>query len=307
MVKLAKGISVREAIQFAFKGKDIINAMFKHLPPLNIEFEKVFSPYLLLKKKRYAGWKTLLDSMSKVRMQLEDGGKVFEVGITETMHLSGVEAVRRDNAPIAASTVGKVLELLLKDRDPKGADAYCKNVVRSLHTQQVKVEDLTITKGLTKMHYANAQPHVKLNERKMDREGPEAGYRVGDRIPYVVCCLNRSGRVYDNAEEPSYVTEHKIPIDVPFYIRHISRPLRKIMDKVFQKGHTASEILAGPHTLVRVQAPCSNRIGTVGAHFAVVGRTDVRRNGAPEPPVQPTRLLRSSTIGAYFAVIGKQK
>ncbi|MAD83789.1 MAG: hypothetical protein CL912_12575 [Deltaproteobacteria bacterium] len=78
----------------------------KFIKPIKLEFEKVYFPYLLINKKRYAGlyW-TNPDKYDK-------------------MDTKGIETVRRDNCRLVQNVIETVLRMILIDRDVQGAQEY---------------------------------------------------------------------------------------------------------------------------------------------------------------------------------------
>jgi DNA polymerase delta subunit 1 len=75
----------------------------KFIKPIKLEFEKVYFPYLLINKKRYAGlyW-TNPEKYDK-------------------MDTKGIETVRRDNCRLVQNVIETVLRMILIDRDVQGA------------------------------------------------------------------------------------------------------------------------------------------------------------------------------------------
>lgn len=215
---------VLEVFEMAKIGQDIINAAFKHMPPLKIELEKGFLGFIQRGRKRYAGRKYLLDPKK-------------ELGYVVSLHVSGVESVRRDNAPVVGSTVKRIIELLLEDRNPQAARDYVRDVVRKLRRRELAMDQLTITQGIAKEHYKDKQPHVEVNKKIIARAKGDvnAGYRVGERVPYVVCNITtgKNYKVSENAEDPQFAEKNDIPINVEYYLQKMEKPVRKIMDKVF--------------------------------------------------------------------------
>jgi DNA polymerase delta subunit 1 len=76
----------------------------KFVNPIKLEFEKVYFPYLLISKKRYAGlyW-TRPDKWDK-------------------MDAKGIETVRRDNCRLVSTVIGTCLKKMLIERDVVGAE-----------------------------------------------------------------------------------------------------------------------------------------------------------------------------------------
>ena len=70
----------------------------KFVKPIKLEFEKVYFPYLLINKKRYAGlYFTNPDYHDK-------------------MDCKGIETVRRDNCQLIAKMMNSCLQKILIDR-----------------------------------------------------------------------------------------------------------------------------------------------------------------------------------------------
>jgi len=103
-----------DSVMVKFGTKDLAEAMklgeeaanyvsSKFVKPIKLEFEKVYFPYLLINKKRYAGlyW-TKTEKYDK-------------------MDTKGIETVRRDNCLLVQTVIEKVLRMILIDRDVQGA------------------------------------------------------------------------------------------------------------------------------------------------------------------------------------------
>ena len=75
----------------------------KFIKPIKLEFEKVYYPYLLINKKRYAG------------LYWTNSTKY------DKMDTKGIETVRRDNCRLVQTVIETSLRMLLIDRDVQGA------------------------------------------------------------------------------------------------------------------------------------------------------------------------------------------
>ncbi|XP_058089815.1 DNA polymerase delta catalytic subunit isoform X2 [Magnolia sinica] len=117
--------------------------------PIKLEFEKVYYPYLLISKKRYAG--LLWTNPEKF----------------DKMDTKGIETVRRDNCLLVKNLVTECLHKILIDQDVPGAVQYVKNTISDLLMNRMDLSLLVITKGLTKTgdDYAVKTAHVELAER----------------------------------------------------------------------------------------------------------------------------------------------
>lgn len=87
---------LKEAMDLGKEAAEYVSDKF--IKPIKLEFEKVYFPYLLINKKRYAGlYFTNPDKYDK-------------------MDCKGLETVRRDNCPLVANVMNACLKKLLIDR-----------------------------------------------------------------------------------------------------------------------------------------------------------------------------------------------
>ena len=165
-----------------------------------LELEKIYAPFYLLAKKRYAGLK--YDSPG-------GAGK---------LSTSGLELVRRDNAPCLPVIQKAFLHTLIVDGDPGRAMRDYHAAIRGLGN--LSLGQFTLTKKLAKSNYATPQIHANLNARLAARPGCEA-YKIGDRVPYVVAV--GAGKLYTRGECPKYIEmqiarlECPVRVDVDWY------------------------------------------------------------------------------------------
>ncbi|KAJ3576454.1 hypothetical protein NP233_g410 [Leucocoprinus birnbaumii] len=200
----------------------------KFIKPIKLEFEKVYWPYLLISKKRYAGlyW-TKLEKWDK-------------------MDSKGIETVRRDNCRLVSTVIETSLHKLLIDRDTKAAESYVKQVISDLLQNKIDMSQLVITKALAKTDYTGKQAHVELAERMKQRDAGSAP-ALGDRVAYVIIKGIKGAAAYEKSEDPLYVLENNIPIDTKYYLENqLSKPLMRIFEPIL--GEKASSLLSGDHT-----------------------------------------------------------
>lgn len=77
------------------------------------------------------------------------------------------------------------VDTLLKKEDKEGALEVIRNAIRDLVCDRVPIEDLILSKKLSKMHYKTLVPHLQVRKDILARE-PSRVPLLGDRIPYVV-------------------------------------------------------------------------------------------------------------------------
>eukprot|EP00096_Caligus_rogercresseyi_P008611 TRINITY_DN2778_c0_g1_i3.p1 TRINITY_DN2778_c0_g1~~TRINITY_DN2778_c0_g1_i3.p1 ORF type:complete len:379 (-),score=112.51 TRINITY_DN2778_c0_g1_i3:274-1410(-) len=233
MVKF--GVStVAEAMKLGEEAAKKVTESF--INPIKLEFEKVYFPYLLINKKRYAG------------LYFTNPNK------HDKMDCKGIETVRRDNCTLVAKLMNECLEKLLIDRDPTGAVAYAKTKIADLLCNRVDISNLVITKELTKTDkdYTAKQAHVELANKMKKRDAGSAP-KLGDRVPYVIVAASKGTPAYMKAEDPIYVLENNIPIDTEYYLTNmISKPLLRIFEPILGEGKAESVLLRGDHTRTKI-------------------------------------------------------
>ncbi|XP_023636370.1 DNA polymerase delta catalytic subunit isoform X2 [Capsella rubella] len=200
------------------------------IKPIKLEFEKVYFPYLLINKKRYAG--LLWTNPQKF----------------DKMDTKGIETVRRDNCLLVKNLVTESLNKILIDRDVPGAAEFVKKTISDLLMNRIDLSLLVITKGLTKAgdDYEVKSAHGELAERMRKRDAATAP-NVGDRVPYVIIKAAKGAKAYERSEDPIYVLQNNIPIDPNYYLENqISKPLLRIFEPVLKNA--SKELLHGSHT-----------------------------------------------------------
>lgn len=148
--------------------KKATKALFKD--PIDLEYEKVYFPLLLLSKKRYIG-----------ELYSENPYK------PDKLDNKGVVLKRRDNFELLKKLYSGVLEILMK----KGtfglneAREYIEDVLFKIVNNEFKdLDDFVISKLLKDTYKSKNIPHVVL-ARKMNARDPGSGASSNDRVPYV--------------------------------------------------------------------------------------------------------------------------
>lgn len=197
------------------KGNQIVSKI--KLPgKLTLEFEKIFRSFLILTKKRYAGW-----SFEKVDGEWSD-----------KIEMKGIETVRRDWPDIVTETMNVVLNTILKEGDIKKAIKFVQGEVDMLVTGSVDLKKLTVTKSITKSldRYDGMLPHIELAKKIRERD-PSQTPTPGTRISYIIIRGNQM--LSKRAEEPEYIKEHNLKIDSSYYIENqMLPPLERIFSVI---------------------------------------------------------------------------
>lgn len=251
------GMSQEDAIKHSWKlgeeAAEICNDMFKK--PNDLELEKVYCPYILYSKKRYAA-----------KMWTQNNAGEMEM---EKIDVKGLQLVRRDNTPYTRDVSKEVLDKILESNDPEPAITLAMVRARELLNGQVTINRLIMSKSLsdeykTKPHcreclspmdegcgcnkgfmdkwkYSRmmneepqpipAQPHVHVIE-KMNARNPGSHPHTGDRVPFVlVKTEDPKAKMFERAEDPKYVEENELELDYMYYFTNqLKKPIEDLLD-----------------------------------------------------------------------------
>lgn len=190
------------------------------LPPNDLEYEKFYYPILLKGKKRYAGHK-------------------FEPGLAPKLDVKGFECVRRDFAPIVSKTQKQILIKLCKENNVQGAIAYARDVVLKLLRNDIPIEDLTMSKQLTRRpeDYKNPAPHTELAKRLQATQPAHIAPKTGDRIDFLIRPGYKGEKTCTRAVTPEDVREGRASADTRWYLSNqLQKPLQRIFEMIMDNS-----------------------------------------------------------------------
>merc|ERR1719436_664074 len=235
--------TVAESMKLGQEAAGLVTEKF--VKPIKLEFEKVYFPYLLINKKRYAGlYFTKAETWDKIDCK-------------------GIETVRRDNCPMVAKMMNTCLQKILVERNPNGAVDFVKQTISDLLCNRIDISQLVITKELTKTddEYKAKQAHVELANKMKKRDAGNAP-KLGDRVPYVIINAAKGTPAYQKAEDPIYVLENNVPIDAEHYLTNqLSKPLLRIFEPILGETKAESVLLKGEHTMTRTMV--TSKVGAL--------------------------------------------
>ncbi|KAJ3210696.1 DNA-directed DNA polymerase delta [Dinochytrium kinnereticum] len=210
---------VGDAMRLGREAADFVTGHF--VKPINLDFEKVYCPYLLISKKKYAG------------LYWSNPNKF------DKMDAKGIETVRRDSCKMVSVVIDTCLKKVLIDRDIKGAESYVKSIIADLLQNKIDLSQLVISKALGK---AGSAPSM------------------GDRVSYVIVKGTKDAAAYEKAEDPLYVLENNLPIDTKYYLENqLANPVLRIFEPIL--GEKASALFAGDHVRkIQVAAPATGAL-----------------------------------------------
>ena len=194
--------------------------------PNDLELEKVYCPYFLYSKKRYAAkmYEGASDPKTGQPILKEDGTRLVKF---KKIDVKGLQVVRRDTCMYVRKTLKQLLNLVLESNDPRPAIEYARASGKELLAGRVDVADLTMSKQLG-ADYKTKQPHVEVRN-KIRKRAPGSEPQNGDRVAFLI--TKGPGLLCDKAEDPSHVREHNVPVDFYYYFDHqLQKPVCDLLE-----------------------------------------------------------------------------
>ncbi len=180
--------------------------------PNDLELEKVYCPYFLYSKKRYAA-----------KMYEKKGDAV----VFKKIDIKGLQVVRRDTCMYVRGILKQLLNLVLDSNDPRPAIEYARQSARQLLGGKVETGQLLMSKQLGSA-YKTRQPHVEVRD-KIRKRSPGSEPQNGDRVAFLI--TKGPGLLCDKAEDPAFVTEHGVPVDFMYYFDHqLQKPVCDLLE-----------------------------------------------------------------------------
>jgi hypothetical protein len=214
-----QGRKGQEAIDYSWElgeqAAEQCTKLFK--APNDLELEKVYFPYFLYSKKRYAA-----------KMYEKKGDKV----VFKKIDVKGLQVVRRDSCPFVRETLKTLLNMILESNDPRPVIQSARNAARDLVHGKVPMEKLLMSKQLASS-YKVPTPHVAVRD-KIKRRNPGSEPQQGDRVPFVI--IHGQGKMYEKAEDPTWVTEKGLKIDYSYYFTNqFKKPVADLLEPLIKE------------------------------------------------------------------------
>lgn len=208
----------QEAIEYSWdqgvKAADACTKLFKQ--PNELELEKVYCPYFLYSKKRYA---------AKMYEKDRAGNVVFK-----KIDVKGLQVVRRDNCPYVREVCKNVLGHILNGSDPMPAIKEAKQAAKKLLAGDVPMEKLMMSKQLAGNYKSDNHAHVSVRD-KIRKRAPGSEPQQGDRVQYVIIEGPKNAKLYEKAEDPAWVTENGIKLDYKYYFTNqLKNPITDLLE-----------------------------------------------------------------------------
>lgn len=204
------------SIEIAQEATHMVSQFLKQ--PHDFEYEKTFSPFCLLSKKRYVGMLYEHDYKK---------GKRKEMGIC---------LKRRDSAPIVKDIYGGVIDIFMKEQNLQKAITFLKRCLQDIVDENVSMDKLIITKSLNSFYKNPKQIAHKVLADRIGARDPGNKPKPGDRVPFVYIVGSKKSLQGDKIETPTFIVETRAKIDYTFYITNqIMKPLLQLFGLVLEE------------------------------------------------------------------------
>ena len=229
-----KGI---EAVEYSWeigeRAAEECTALFKK--PNNLELEKVYWPYFLYSKKRYA---------AKLWTQGKDGKMNMDY-----IDVKGLQLVRRDNTAHVREVCKELLDVVLESSDTEPPKALALQRALELIEGDVPNEKLTLSQSLSDSYKVkgnsvsiNSPGIVDINQahvqvvRKMRERQPGSEPQSGDRVPYIlVKTQDPKAKAFEKSEDPKYAKDNNVPVDYEYYFMNkFINPVCDLLEPLFE-------------------------------------------------------------------------
>ena len=213
----------KEAIEYSWeigeRAAEECTKLFK--APNNLELEKVYCPYFLYSKKRYA---------AKLWTKGKDGNMNMDY-----IDVKGLQLVRRDNTPHMREVCKELLDVVLESSDTGPPKALALQRAIELIEGDVPNEKLILSQGLSDSYKSQNLAHVQVRNKMRDRQ-PGSEPQSGDRVPYILIDTgDPKAKAYEKSEDPKYAKDNNLKVDYAYYfINKFLNPVCDLIEPLFE-------------------------------------------------------------------------
>ena len=273
----------------------------KVLPyPHDLEFEKIYYPFVSWKAKMYTGRK----------YEGKDGA--YQEGAKSYVHSRGISTVRRDNALIVRNTVSACLDLLLDTSMSAGALArwVAEQVLRVqatalvAHTSPELLDEFVVSAGIGKdpESYDGPPNAAAFAAAQILEDNPSVKIGASARVTLVVTRTHNTGRA-QQAMLPERVARTGALLDVDYYVNALRKKLDPLISVFFvqQERDSRTERNVFGHNVV-VQAK------KVSEQKLLPGRAAAARSvDAVLRTISPPIVLRETILAPVIATTKRKR
>jgi DNA polymerase elongation subunit (family B) len=271
-----QGRTGQEAIEYSWKlgeeAAERCTALFKK--PNNLELEKVYCPYFLYSKKRYA---------AKLWTQDKDGSMKMNY-----IDVKGLQVVRRDNTPFVREVCKELLDVILESKNPDGAITLARKRAVELLDGRVPNDKLVLSQKLADAYKSCLKdtagnkivstdgenvnlPHVSVVRKMRERE-PGSEPQSGDRVQFVLVDTGDPGaKQFEKAEDPAFALANRVPLDYKYYFTNkFMNPVCDLLEPIVEKDKVFEDLIPKKERRVAKKDPKQPSIADLFSRKKVV-------------------------------------
>ena len=247
-----QGRKGQEAIDYSWEQGELAaeqcTRLFKQ--PNDLELEKVYCPYFLYSKKRYAA-----------KMYEKKGDAV----VFKKIDVKGLQVVRRDSCPYVRETLKSLLGMILDSDDPRPVIQFARQASADLVAGKIPVEKLQMSKQLAS-DYKVPMPHVAVRD-KIKARAPGSEPQQGDRVQFVIVTGPRDAKMFEKAEDPAWVRENpEIKVDYQYYFTNqLKKPVCDLLEPLV--GARAEQTIFAAATAGSKRGTFDPKMRTLDSYF----------------------------------------
>lgn len=207
------GVSVQQAFSM---GSELASIITSSTPdPIHLKLEKVYSPSILLTKKRYVG-------------------RAFEFpkDLTESrFDAKGIETIRRDGVPITQKIERRVLDILFDTKDLSKVKNYLQNKWRRILGGHIQPQNFCFARQVKLGAYRTDEdddlhlPGGAVVSLRAMRTGERAAPQYRERVSFIVTLGAPGSLITERVMSPEeFMRTPNAKIDAEYYIRKVIIP-----------------------------------------------------------------------------------
>lgn len=179
-------------------------------PPIELEFEKVFQPFVLLTKKRY------------IANKYENTKDPFQLKCVDA---KGIALTRRDYCKMVKNCYKDIIDTIMKLQTEEGLKhsiELFKEYIVKIDKYEIDMDDLVVSAMLAK-NYKTKPVHVVLAEKLKARKEQVS---IGDRIPYIFIETDDHKKIKSElGEDPVYAKNNGLKFNRKCYLEQLAKPI----------------------------------------------------------------------------------
>jgi DNA polymerase delta subunit 1 len=184
--------------------------------PHELEYEKIYFPFILQNKKKYDGFMYENDPNSG---KLKSMGNVLK---------------RRDIPPIVKDIYGGLIDCIMDGKSILEGILFLKDEVRKIRQGLVELEKFRITKSLRSGYKKPQQIAHAVLARRMGERDPGNRPRPGDRMEFAYVQTPKPGKGVkqlqgERIEDIAHIVDHRLQLDFDKYVEMIEKGLVKLL------------------------------------------------------------------------------